>query len=174
MFDIGFSELLMVGLVGLIVIGPDKLPGTARTIGMWVGRIRRSVTSIQREISEELKVEELQRKTAMTKEKLAEELGDVTDQFKRPSFGDDSAVSKTAEDAPKPEFNPAAWTNDPDVVAAYQEAYAPKQDEQTTDNAQTESAAEIADAGNQTSSSDQPSEQLADNNEPNEQHKNIG
>lgn len=163
----------MVGLVGLIVIGPDKLPGTARTIGMWVGRIRRSVTSIQREISEELKVEELQRKTAMTKEKLAEELGDVTDQFKRPSFGDDSAVGKSAEEAPKAEFDPASWTNDPDVVEAYKDIYAPKADSEN-ENAQPESAAEIADADKHAPSSDQSSEQLADNSEPNEQHKNIG
>jgi len=47
MFDIGFSELLMVGLVALLVLGPERLPGAARAAGLWAGRIKRSFTSIK-------------------------------------------------------------------------------------------------------------------------------
>jgi sec-independent protein translocase protein TatB len=39
MFDIGFTELLLIGVVALIVLGPDRLPGAVRTAGLWIGRI---------------------------------------------------------------------------------------------------------------------------------------
>lgn len=54
MFDIGFAELLLIAVVALLVLGPEKLPTAARTCGLWLGRLRRSVSSIQREINEEL------------------------------------------------------------------------------------------------------------------------
>lgn len=59
MFDIGFWELAIIGVVGLLVIGPDKLPGVARTVGTWVGRTRRFVTQVKSDIDRELKQEEL-------------------------------------------------------------------------------------------------------------------
>lgn len=59
MFDIGFSELVMIALVALIVIGPERLPKAARVAGMWVGRARRSLASVKQEIDRELKTDEL-------------------------------------------------------------------------------------------------------------------
>lgn len=61
MFDIGFWELAIIAVVGLIVIGPDKLPGVARTAGMWVGRTRRFVSQVKTDIDRELKQEELRK-----------------------------------------------------------------------------------------------------------------
>lgn len=81
MFDIGFSEMLLVGIVALLVLGPDKLPGAARTCGLWIGKIKRSVTSIQEEITEELRAEELKRTVAEEKKKLQDELGNVSKPF---------------------------------------------------------------------------------------------
>lgn len=81
MFDIGFTELLIVAVVALVVLGPEKLPTAVRTIGMWVGRLKRTVTSIQSEISEELRVEELKRTTAIKKEELEKELNDMRQPF---------------------------------------------------------------------------------------------
>lgn len=61
MFDIGFWELAIIGVIGLMVIGPDKLPGVARTAGMWVGRTRRFVSQVKTDIDKELKQEELRK-----------------------------------------------------------------------------------------------------------------
>lgn len=62
MFDIGFGELVLVAVVALLVIGPERLPGVARTAGMWVGRARRFISSVQADINAEIsKTEELKR-----------------------------------------------------------------------------------------------------------------
>ncbi len=60
MFDIGFLELCIIGIVALLVIGPDRLPAAARSAGRWVGKARRMVSSLQSEIENELKLNELQ------------------------------------------------------------------------------------------------------------------
>lgn len=59
MFDIGFLELVMIGIVGLVVIGPERLPGVARSIGKWVGRTRRFVANVKSDIDRELRDDEL-------------------------------------------------------------------------------------------------------------------
>jgi len=64
MFDIGFPELVMVAVIALLVIGPDKLPGVARTAGKWVGRARRFVGDVKTDIDRELKQEELRKALA--------------------------------------------------------------------------------------------------------------
>lgn len=59
MFDIGFWELCLVGLVSLLVIGPERLPKAARIAGFWVGKARNMVASVKTEIKEELQAEEM-------------------------------------------------------------------------------------------------------------------
>mgnify|MGYP000064092068 CR=1 FL=1 len=59
MFDVGFWELCLVGLVSLLVIGPEKLPKAARVAGFWVGKTRNMVASVKAEIKEELQAEEM-------------------------------------------------------------------------------------------------------------------
>ncbi len=62
MFEIGFSELLLVGVIALLVFGPDKLPGLARNVGLWVGRVKRMVNTVQTEFHREIaKADELKR-----------------------------------------------------------------------------------------------------------------
>ncbi len=61
MFDIGFWELIMIAVVALLVIGPERLPKVARTAGLWVGRARRFVGSVKADIEQELRAEELKR-----------------------------------------------------------------------------------------------------------------
>src|SRR5438105_14659011 len=61
MFDIGFSELLDIGIVALIVIGPQKLPGVARTLGHLVGRLQRYVADVKADINREMQLEELKK-----------------------------------------------------------------------------------------------------------------
>jgi sec-independent protein translocase protein TatB len=60
-FDIGFSELLVIGLVALIVIGPEKLPRVARTVGHLVGRLQRYVADVKSDINREVELEELRK-----------------------------------------------------------------------------------------------------------------
>ena len=81
MFDIGFAELLLIGVVALLVLGPEKLPIAAKTCGLWLGRLRRSVSSIQREINEELRIEEMRRTSAIKKEELERELHEMRTPF---------------------------------------------------------------------------------------------
>jgi sec-independent protein translocase protein TatB len=59
MFDIGFSELIMIGLVSLLVIGPERLPKVARIAGYWIGKARNMVASVKAEIKQELQAEEI-------------------------------------------------------------------------------------------------------------------
>ena len=59
MFDIGALELLVISVVALIVVGPERLPKLARTAGLWVGRARRAFSSVKEEIEREIKADEL-------------------------------------------------------------------------------------------------------------------
>ena len=61
MFDIGFSELLVIGLVALIVIGPERLPRVARTLGHLAGRLQRYVADVKADINREVELEELRK-----------------------------------------------------------------------------------------------------------------
>ncbi|AEF24169.1 MULTISPECIES: Sec-independent protein translocase protein TatB [Pseudomonas] len=61
MFGISFSELLLVALVALLVLGPERLPGAARTAGLWIGRIKRSFNSIKEEVEREIGADEIRR-----------------------------------------------------------------------------------------------------------------
>jgi sec-independent protein translocase protein TatB len=61
MFGIGFLELVTVFLVGLVVLGPEKLPGTIRTVSLWVGRLRRNFNNIKSEIEKEIGADEIRR-----------------------------------------------------------------------------------------------------------------
>lgn len=59
MFDIGFWELLLIAVVALVVVGPERLPRLARITGLWLGRASAQLQSIKNEISAELRAEEL-------------------------------------------------------------------------------------------------------------------
>jgi sec-independent protein translocase protein TatB len=59
MFDIGFSELFVIGIVALVVIGPERLPKVARTAGVLFGRLQRYVTQVKSDISREMEMAEL-------------------------------------------------------------------------------------------------------------------
>ncbi len=58
MFDIGFSELLIFGVIALIVLGPEKLPQAARTAGQWYAKVRRMIATLQSDIESELDLAE--------------------------------------------------------------------------------------------------------------------
>jgi len=59
MFDMGFTELMLIGIVALVVIGPERLPGVARTAGKYVGRLKRFMTTVKADVEQELRADEL-------------------------------------------------------------------------------------------------------------------
>ena len=61
MFDIGFSELIVCAIVALIVIGPERMPETVRTIGLWIGRVKRSLRDTREEIERQMGVDDIRR-----------------------------------------------------------------------------------------------------------------
>jgi sec-independent protein translocase protein TatB len=61
MFDIGFTELMVIGVVALIVIGPEKLPRVARTVGHLAGRLQRYVSDVKADINREIELDELRK-----------------------------------------------------------------------------------------------------------------
>lgn len=70
MFESSFLEMLVIGVVALLVIGPERLPTVARTIGGWIGRIRRFVASTKADIEHELRADELREILAKQEEEL--------------------------------------------------------------------------------------------------------
>ena len=70
MFDVGFSEMVVVAIVALIVIGPERLPKVARTLGHLFGRMQRYVNDVKSDISREMELDEL-RKLQTTVEEAA-------------------------------------------------------------------------------------------------------
>jgi sec-independent protein translocase protein TatB len=89
MFDVGITELGLIALVALIVIGPERLPKVARTVGLWLGRGRRFIASVKADIDQEIKAEELkeilekQAKEANPMHEIIEETRSDLDQIKQ-------------------------------------------------------------------------------------------
>jgi sec-independent protein translocase protein TatB len=61
-FDIGFLELMVVGILGLLILGPERLPKAARTVGLFIGKIRRTMSNIQDDLERQVRTDELQEK----------------------------------------------------------------------------------------------------------------
>ena len=95
MFDIGFWEIALIGVIALIVIGPDKLPGVARNVGAWVGKGKRLLGSVQRDINRELnKAEEL--KNLLEEQKNIVEKHEILEELKKEIPLGSQPVSKTS------------------------------------------------------------------------------
>lgn len=95
MFDIGFWELALIGVVALLVVGPDRLPGLARTVGLWVGRIRRYVATVRDDIEREIQADELRK--MLDKSDDLDSLKDIVDET-RQTIG---AAKKEIDDVEK-------------------------------------------------------------------------
>ncbi|MFK8019153.1 MAG: Sec-independent protein translocase protein TatB [Pseudomonadales bacterium] len=87
MFDIGFLELMAVAVVGLLVIGPEQLPSTVRTIMLWIGRLRRSFSQVKQDIEREIGAEDIRRQlhnesVMQELEKTRQELNSIAEETK--------------------------------------------------------------------------------------------
>jgi len=92
MFDIGFWELSLIGVVALLVIGPDRLPGLARKAGILTGKARRLVQSVKEDIDRELAADELRKVIAKHKESAS--AFDILDEDTRGTLSDSVASAK--------------------------------------------------------------------------------
>lgn len=106
MFGIGFSELLLISVVALIVVGPERLPKVARTIGAWVGRLNRYAAQIKADIDREMHMEELRNVQQSMKDSvqkyeiMAEE---TVEQVKTESDAMKKSVQEAVDEAVSPD-----------------------------------------------------------------------
>jgi sec-independent protein translocase protein TatB len=109
MFEIGFTELIVIGVVALIVIGPERLPKVARTAGHLYGRLQRYVSSVKTDISQEIRLDEMRRAGEEFKQSIesaAAEVGQqatVVDDYLRNELESvNQAVADVNRDVPEP------------------------------------------------------------------------
>ena len=93
MFDIGFSELVVIGLVALIVIGPEKLPRVARTVGHLIGRLQRYVADVKSDINREVELDELRKMRDTVQQAAASIETSVTSGLTKTEEGINSSIS---------------------------------------------------------------------------------
>jgi sec-independent protein translocase protein TatB len=118
MFDIGFSELMVIAIVALVVIGPERLPKVARTLGHLFGRMQRYVNDVKADITREMQLEELRKlqsemeQTARSIEtSVNQELRSAEDELNK--IGREAAMDPAATPATLPAAAPAADANVP-------------------------------------------------------------
>jgi sec-independent protein translocase protein TatB len=103
MFDVGALELLVISVVALIVVGPERLPKLARTAGLWVGRARRAFSSVKDEIDREIKADEL--KEILRKQSESRPLDTILEEAVSPrpaaKTGGQSTTKASVSDADK-------------------------------------------------------------------------
>lgn len=115
MFDFSFGEMLIVGLVALVVLGPERLPKAARFVGLWVRRARAQWYSVKSELERELATEEFRRGLADGQQVMRE----TEAQMRAVDAEIRTAVSDTAAEvrAPRVELEAADVENAPGYVA---------------------------------------------------------
>ena len=83
MFDIGFAELLLIGVVGLLVVGPEQLPGAVRAVLAWTNRFRRSFDQIRTEVRRELHNDEIMQKLKAESQQVEQQVRDTAQSVER-------------------------------------------------------------------------------------------
>ena len=108
MFDIGFSELMVIGVVALIVIGPEKLPRMARTVGHLAGRLQRYVSDVKADINREIELDELRKMRDSMQQAATEMQSSVDTELHKTENELNEAVKSAVEDKPAEEARPVA------------------------------------------------------------------
>ena len=114
MFDIGFAELLLIGVVGLLVVGPEQLPGAVRTVLAWTNRFRRSFDQIRTEVRRELHNHEIMQKLKAESQALEQQVRDTTQSVER----EIAAIGTEASES----LQPASTTSEPPSAPSDQNA----------------------------------------------------
>ena len=98
MFDVGFSEMVVIAIVALIVIGPERLPAVARTVGTLLGRIRRYANDVKAEVNRELQLEDVR--------KMQQQLAEQARVLEQGANHEVAKVAGTIADSSKPTVEP--------------------------------------------------------------------
>ena len=144
MFDVGFWEVALIGVVALLVVGPEKLPGLARTVGMYVGKARRYADHVRREIEREVPTQAIrdainnppkpiadlketldETKTALTQS--GQELTEAARELNTDVSATDAGSETDAKDDVSPDATPSAATDSATVPSIEAEAEPPAQ-----------------------------------------------
>ncbi len=115
MFDIGFSELILIAIVTLLVVGPERMPKVARTAGHLFGRLQRYISEVKTDINRELKLDELRKLEADMREKARDMEHTMTDEINR-ADQELKQVAEAVQMPPEPE--PVPPTPEASAVAA--------------------------------------------------------
>lgn len=124
MFDIAFSELILIALVALVVIGPERLPRVARTAGHLLGRLQRYVSDVKSDINREIQLEELKKMQQEVEASARSLESSVTQEFTslESTLNQTLAQAEMPAAAPQPEAAPAgASPQVPDAAASQME-----------------------------------------------------
>jgi len=100
MFDIAFSELLLIGVIALIVIGPQKLPRMARTVGHLLGRLQRYVSDVKADINREIELDELRKMRDSMQEAASSFESSVKSELDKTGTDLNKSVEAVVEDKP--------------------------------------------------------------------------
>ncbi len=171
MFDIGFMELMLISIVALIVIGPEKLPGAIRTATLWIGRAKRSFQQVKSEIEREIDADDIKRqlhneailadlkkvkdKADALVENTKNTIDDVNAEVNTTLKKEEEEIKSAVEDSPesnKKQANPTLETpaapvddpaslDDPDADKELTQDTADKASEETEDNPKEEGPA---------------------------------
>jgi sec-independent protein translocase protein TatB len=112
MFDVGFSEMLVIAIVALVVIGPERLPKVARTLGLLFGRMQRYVATVKSDISREMELSELNK----VKTEFQQAANEVKQSVSEQARAIESEVQSAAQ-ALQPHDNPLASPASPQASA---------------------------------------------------------
>jgi len=138
MFDIGFWEILVIAVVALLVVGPNEFPVLVRTIGVWIGKIRRFMAETKNDLDLEFrKAEEL--KQLMEREASLAELHEQVD-ARKIEKGGQHADKRTGTDEPGTQASVATTVSEPAAVASPATAEDPARSSSASDHSSTRSS----------------------------------
>ena len=124
MFDVGFQELVLIFIIGLLVLGPQRLPKVAAEIGKWIGRARRTAAELRRQLEREIELNDIQPPPPSSPTDTQNPFHHAPTDTGAPPPADAASPVATAPPAPAAEASPAASA--PDTATASPPAKAPE------------------------------------------------
>ncbi len=119
MFDVGFSELMVIAVVALVVIGPERLPKVARTAGLLLGRLQRYVSDVKADINREMQLDELKKLQQEMTDQVSSMEASVTHEMREVESSMNNAIAPvTADLTADSAVSPAPTLDAPPVAAA--------------------------------------------------------
>ena len=115
MFDIGFSELMVIGIVALIVIGPERLPKVARTLGHLLGRAQRYVNDVKSDINREMQLDELKKLQSQVTDSARSLEDSVRSEFQTAKTAIEAPVQEAVSDLQSVRAQPSVLPAAPDA-----------------------------------------------------------